>query len=272
MSDNEPLVNVDVSAELATLTLNRPGKKNAMNPPLHTEMLDRLTELRNRTDLKALVVTGAGDSFCAGMDLEECFRNPFAEPERFESENQRAQAWFRVLKDFPVPTIAKVNGWCFGGGVLIVGLCDMAIAADDVTFGLSEINFGSFPGGGTTWSVAHNIGRKQALYLILTGKPFSAAEAERIGLVNASVARADLDEEVASLTRTLCGKHRSVLVAAKEVYEGTHGKTFAESIDWEMAKLYELSYLTGHEWITKALKQFADREYRPGFEPYNLGD
>ncbi|MFZ0666342.1 MAG: p-hydroxycinnamoyl CoA hydratase/lyase [Acidimicrobiales bacterium] len=272
MSASQPLVMVEVTDQVATLTLNRPKKKNAMSPALHAEMLDRLTELKDRSDFKILIVTGSGDSFCAGMDLEECFMNPFEEPERFAAENKTAQAWFRLLKSFPVPTVAKVNGWCFGGGVLIVGLCDMAIAADDVTFGLSEINFGSFPGGGTTWSVAHNIGRKHALYLILTGKPFDAAEAERIGLINLAVPRADLDAEVASLAETICKKHRPVLIAAKEVYEGSHDKSFAESIDWEMAKLYELSYITGHDWITKALRQFADREYRPGFESYRLDE
>jgi feruloyl-CoA hydratase/lyase len=267
---DEPPVLVEVDAGVGRLTLNRPRKKNAMNPALHHEMVRALDELAARDDLKVLVVTGAGDSFCAGMDLKECFREPFSDPERFMEENHTAQRWFRALKSFPVPTVARVNGWCFGGGILIVGLCDMAIAADDVTFGLSEINFGTFPGGGTTWAVSHAMPRKHALRLILTGQTFGAAEAVRVHLVNDAVPRDELDPAVDALVGTLVTKHRDVLVAAKRVYEGSLERDFAESVEWEFAKLFELSYTSQHDWIDRALRQFEDREYRPGFESYRL--
>lgn len=268
---NEPLVQVEVVEGVAHLTLNRPAKKNAMNPPLHRQMGRALEDLAGRDDLKVLVVTGAGDSFCAGMDLQECFREPFSDPPHFLDLNHNAQAWFRALRSFPVPTVARVNGWCFGGGILIVGLCDMAIAADDVTFGLSEINFGTFPGGGTTWAVSHAMQRKHALHLILTGSTFGADEAVRVGLINRAVPRAELDATVEELAATLSKKHRDVLVAAKQVYEGSLDRSFAESIDWEFAKLFELSYASQHDWVDRALRQFEDREYRPGLETYDLG-
>jgi feruloyl-CoA hydratase/lyase len=264
------LVDVAVHDAVARVTLDRPRKKNAMSPALHEQMLAALSELEHDEAIKVLVLTGAGDSFCAGMDLEECFLDPFEEPQRFVSQEKVAQDWFRKLKHFPVPTVARVNGWCFGGGVELVGLCDMAVAADTATFGLSEINFGTFPGGGTTWAVAHNLARKDALRYILTGETFDAGEARRIGLINESVPLEKLDEVVDGLVARLVDKHRQVLVAAKEVYEGALQRNFADGIEWEMAKLYELSYLSRDDWINRALRQFKERRFRPGLESYDL--
>jgi trans-feruloyl-CoA hydratase/vanillin synthase len=264
------LVSTEIDGAVARVTLDRPRKKNAMNPQLHTQMLAALTALERDENVKVLVLSGVGDSFCAGMDLEECFHDPFEDPQRFVSENRVAQTWFRKLKDFPAPTIARVNGWCFGGGVELVGLCDMAVAADDVTFGLSEINFGTFPGGGTTWAVAHNLPRKHAMRYILTGEVFSAEEAARIGLINFAVPREQLDDSVGRIVGKLVDKNRAVLVAAKEVYEGALLRNFSDGIDWEMAKLHELSYLSRDDWIKRGLTQFKARTYRPGLQAYKL--
>lgn len=261
---------VEPADDSVTLTLSRPEKRNALHPVLHEELLDALTTLERRPGLKSLVITGTGDSFCAGMDLQECFFGPFAQPEEFRRVNSTAQAWFRKLRHFPVPTVAKVNGWCFGGGVLIVGLCDLAVADRDATFGLSEINFGSFPGGGTTWAIASNLLRKHAMYYITTGETFTGARAAEIGLINFAVSATDLDQRTAQIVEALSQKHRGALAASKQVYEGALERTFSESIEWEMAKLFELSYYSKDEWITSALAQFDRRQYRPGFEPYEL--
>lgn len=263
---------VVVQDDSATLTLARPEKRNALHPALHEELLDALTTLEDRADLKSLVITGTGGVFCAGMDLEECFFRPFAQPEDFRRINSTAQAWFRKLRHFPVPTVAKVNGWCFGGGILIVGLCDLAVTDQDAIFGLSEINFGSFPGGGTTWAVASNLPRKHAMYYITTGETFSGARAAEIGLVNFAVPAADLDQRTNEIVKTLSQKHRGALVASKQVYEGALSRNLAESIEWEMAKLFELSYYSDDEWINSALAQFDRRKYKPGLEPYELTD
>lgn len=132
-------------------------------------MNEALTEVEANGAVKVCVVTGTDDSFCGGMDLERCFLEPFDDPERFRSVNAVALQWFRQLKSLNAVTIAKVNGWCFGGGFELAGICDIVITRDDATFGLSEINFGIFPGGGTMWATAHNMPRKQALYYALTG-------------------------------------------------------------------------------------------------------
>jgi trans-feruloyl-CoA hydratase/vanillin synthase len=233
-------------------------------------MNDVLTEIERTGGIKVVVVTGTEDAFCGGMDLEECFLEPFSNPEEFARVNGVALTWFRRLKSFPAVTLAKVNGWTFGGGVELVGICDIAIAAEDAIFGLSEINFGIFPGGGTMWATAHNLSRKQALYYSLTGETFTGREAVSLGLVNKAVPREQLDAVTAQVIARLVNKNAVTLRQVKEVYEKSIWMDFDDSIDWEMAKLAELSYLTRNEWIRKALAQFKRREYRPGLEAYDL--
>jgi len=263
-------INLTFDGPSATIQLNRPEKKNAMSPELHRDMNEALAAIEQRGGVKVLVITGVGDSFCGGMDLEKCFLEPFDNPDEFARVNGLALSWFKKLKSFPAVTLASVNGWCFGGGVELVGVCDIAIAAEEAVFGLSEINFGIFPGGGTMWATAHNLSRKQALYYSLTGETFDGRRAAEIGLVNLAVPRAQLEKETARIVQLLVNKNIHTLRATKEVYERSVFMPFPESIEWEMAKLHELSYYSRHAWIRDALAQFRRREFRPGLEAYRL--
>lgn len=261
-----------IGNDVARLTIHRPEKKNCMSPEFHREMDAALTKVEKAGEIKVLVLTGTGDSFCGGMDLENCFLEPFKEPKQFERINYGGLNWFARLKYFPAVTVAKVNGWCFGGGVMLVGLCDIAIAAEEAIFGLSEINFGIFPGGGTMWAVAHNLVRKHALYYSMTGERFDGRRAEELGYVNKAVPLAELDKETERVVGMLANKNYNTLRSNKEVYEKSIFMHFAESKEWELAKLMEMSYLTKDEWINKALTQFKKREFRPGLEAYKLDD
>jgi trans-feruloyl-CoA hydratase/vanillin synthase len=262
-------VKLKIEGDVATVTLNRPKKKNAMSLDLHREMTSALKEVEAAGEIKVLVLTGTGDSFCGGMDLEETFLEPFGEPKKFEAVHYGGLDWFEHLKAFPSVTVAKVNGWCFGGGLELVGICDLAIAAEEASFGLSEINFGIFPGGGAMWAVAHNMMRKQALYYSLTGERFNGIQAVELGLVNRAVPLADLDKETDRVVSLLVGKNYNALRSNKEVFEKTINMDFPSSKAWELAKTLELSYLTKNEWIDVALKQFKNREFRPGMQPYS---
>jgi trans-feruloyl-CoA hydratase/vanillin synthase len=265
-----PHVELSIDGPVATVRLNRPEKKNAMSPELHQSMNDALTEVEGSRDVKVLIVTGTDDSFCGGMDLEKCFLEPFDDPDRFRSINATALTWFRRLKNLPAVTVAKVNGWCFGGGFELAGICDIVVASEDAVFGLSEINFGIFPGGGTMWATAHNLPRKQALYWALTGDRFTGREAVELGLATRAVPAADLDAEVDRVVAMLVDKNPETLRATKDVYEWSVTLDFARSIEMEMAKLQELSYISSHAWIRTALEQFRRREFRPGLESYSL--
>lgn len=135
------------------MILNRPEKRNAMNPTMHYEMVDVLDELADDAATRVLVLTGAGDSWCAGQDLKEFFRDLDDKPAQRRRALWASQEWrWRRLWTFPKPTIAMVNGHCFGGAFTPLVACDFAIAAEDVTFGLSERSTGgSFRAG---WSAA----------------------------------------------------------------------------------------------------------------------
>lgn len=261
-------VKVNIEGPKATVYFNRPDKKNAMNPQLHRDMHTALDTIEADENVKAVVVTGVGDSFSAGMDLEECFLQPYEDPQLFYKTNLVALKWFQRLKAFPAVTIAKVNGYAFGGGFEVTGLCDLAIAAEHVKFGLSEINFGIFPAGGASWAATHNLPRKQALYYILTGDTLTGKQAAEYGLVNRAVPAEELDAETDRIVGKIVNKNPVTLRLAKEVYERTTHLDLPEAIDYDQAKLWELARLTSNEWITVALRQFEKRSYRPGLDTY----
>ncbi|ATE55387.1 p-hydroxycinnamoyl CoA hydratase/lyase [Actinosynnema pretiosum] len=265
-------VNVEIDGPRATIYLNRPDKKNAMNPQMHGDVNRALDAIEEAGTVKAVVVTGNGDSFSSGMDLEECFLRPFDDPQLFHRTNLVALTWFKRLKAFPAVTIAKVNGFAFGGGFLVTGLCDLAVASETALIGLSEINFGIFPAGGATWAATHNLARKQALYHILTGDAMTGKDAERHGLVNRAVPADQLDAATDELVGKIVKKNPITLQLAKQVYEGTTRLDLPAAIDYDQAKLWELSRLSGNEWINVALRQFEKRSYQPGLSTYDRGE
>lgn len=261
-------VKYEIDGPLANVWLNRPDKRNAMNPQMHLDINAVLDAIEEDGGVSVVVVTGTGKSFSAGMDLEECFLRPFDDPMGFYRTNLVALKWFQRWKAFPAVTVAKVNGYAFGGGFLLTGLCDLAVTDEAALFGLSEINFGIIPAGGATWAATHNLMRKHALYTILTGDTITGTQAAEYGLVNKAVPADQLDAETDRLVGKLINKNPTVLRIAKEVYERTTTLDLPAAIDLDQAKLWELSRLTSNEWINVALRQFEKRAYQPGLDTY----
>ena len=156
--------------------MNRPDKRNAINPGLVFEMVEVLEGLEEDERAQVIVFTGAGDAFSAGQDLKEYFREADAGRPIDRERLYRANAdWqWRRLMYYPKPTIAMVNGWCFGGAFQLLLGCDLAMADEKAMFGLSEINWGIIPAGIVTKSVAMALAQRNALYYILTGDPSTA--------------------------------------------------------------------------------------------------
>ncbi len=145
------VVAYDVANGIAWVKYNRPDKRNAQSPTLNRDMMEVLDALEYRDDVGVLVLTGEGEAFCAGMDLKEYFRETEAQGLGATRQAQReAYGWWRRLRWYQKPTIAMVNGWCFGGAYGPLFACDLAFAAEEAQFGLSEINWGILPGGGAT--------------------------------------------------------------------------------------------------------------------------
>jgi trans-feruloyl-CoA hydratase/vanillin synthase len=256
------------------VTLNRPEKRNAMNPALHYEMAEIIDELEVDPDTGVLVLTGAGDSFTAGFDLREYMRGLEGKPIEKARAKRAAQHWtWERLYRFPKPTIAMVNGHCFGGGFQVLIACDLAIAADEALFGLSEINWGVYPGGMVTKAVAEAVPYRDAMYIIMTGRPFDGQEAARMRLVNASVPRAQLREETTALAKELLGKLPVALSAAKEAYKAVKTMDFQQAFEYMSAKTIATTALDVDKGRSKALSLFLDdKSYRPGLTGYKVND
>ena len=262
---------VDREDGVTWVTLNRPEKKNAMSPKLNAEMVQALTELESDPETRVLVLTGAGDAWSAGMDLREYFRATDADPSAHSRARWDTRTWmYFKLRFFPRPTIAAVNGWCFGGAFTPLISCDFAIAAEEAAFGLSEVNWGILPGGLVSRDVAMAMGYRDALYYILTGKTFSAQRAREMGLVNDVVPRAQLREAVMTLAQDLKKLNPNVLRSAKEAYKHCLEMDFDQAYDYLWAKIDQLRFRDAEGGRAQGLKQFLDEKgFRPGLEPYH---
>jgi trans-feruloyl-CoA hydratase/vanillin synthase len=256
---------------IAWVTLNRPEKRNAINPGIVYEMVDVLDALEMNDACKCVVITGAGDAFSAGQDLKEYFREPDAGDPMVRERLHRANAaWqWRRLMYYPKPTIAMVNGWCFGGAFQVLIGCDLAVAAEDARFGLSEINWGIIPAGIVTKSVAMVLSQRAALYYILTGEAFDGREAERIGLVNFAVPQAQLEEKTRALAKKLIEKNPSVLRACKTAYHHVREMSWDTAADYLAAKSDQTKFRDPEEGDKKGMSQFLDeKSFRPGLGAY----
>ncbi len=253
------------------VTLNRPDKRNAMSPQLHLEMSDLISLIEVDPEVRVVVFAGAGEAWCAGMDLKLFFRdleNKPAERARIEEASHRWR-WQR-LYTFPKPTIAMVHGYCFGGGFTQLIACDFAIASENATFGLSEVNWGIIPAGIVSKALVECLSYRDSLYYALTGDSFDAKEAARIGLINKVVAPDKLKETTIALAEKLIKLNPEALRGTKQVIKNVRNMSFDQASDYLAAKFLEVRFRDGEQGYVKGIKQFVDdKTYRPGFSSYN---
>ena len=190
---------------VAVITMNRPDRRNALNPTLVSEMRRALEEVRKDEEVKSVIVSGGAKFFCAGMDLKEPSENLLDEIRDLN----------RLIENFDMPVIAAINGHCVAGGLEMAISCDLRIAAEDATLGLPEIRFGALAIGGATQRLPRLIGMGKAKELHFTGEPIDAQEAYRIGLVNKIVPAASVMDEAKKMAGTLALRSRSALKMAK---------------------------------------------------------
>lgn len=260
---------VEKKDKICTITLNRPSKKNAMSPRLHEDMTKALDALRYDDEAAVIVITGAGETFCAGMDLKEFFTDLKAKPAEYDRIWRMAVEWrTRTLSYYPKPTIAMINGYCFGGAFSIVEGCDLAIAAEDAKFGLSEINFKLFPGGSVSKSLANLLRPRDALWYGLLGRPFDGKVAADIGFINLAVPSARLKEETMQVARELAAKDPWALKATKEGYRLSKEMSWEAAMSYSSAKEMELVLRQGDAWREEGIGDFLKGKYRPGLEAH----
>jgi enoyl-CoA hydratase len=178
-----------VADRVATLTLNRPDKLNALNDEMIEELGVAVDEIGERTDIGGVILTGAGRAFVAGADITELERHGGIAAKAL---SRRGQLVFNRLEALPKPVIAAVNGFALGGGCELAMACHVRIASDAAKFGQPEVKLGLIPGYGGTQRLPRLVGKGRALQLLMTGEMIDAAEAFRIGLVNRVVPAGEL--------------------------------------------------------------------------------
>jgi trans-feruloyl-CoA hydratase/vanillin synthase len=258
---------VEFDEGIAWVTLNRPEKRNAMSPELNREMIEILKVLEVDDRCKVLILTGAGDSFSSGMDLKEYFRETDGLPpfKLWQVRRESLEWHWRSLMYFQKPTIAMVNGWCFGGAFTPVVSCDLAFAADEAQFGLSEINWGIIPAGGVPRALAEVMSYRNALYYIMTGETFNGQKAAQMGLVNESVPREKLRERTLEVANSFLEKSTVVLGAAKIAFKFLKDMSWEAAFDYVGAKAGMAQAQDPEKSRKMGLSGFLDeKSYRPG--------
>ena len=266
-------VKIERDGGITFVILNRPEKRNAMSPALHLDMCEALDWAADDDQTKVVVVTGAGGNFCAGQDLKLFFRANEGNPKAMRKAGAASQAWrWDKLSRFPKATIAMVHGYCFGGGFTPVIACDFAIAADDATFGLSEVNWGIIPGGLVAWCVTQIMNYRDAIYYSVTGDKFSGKEAAAMKFVNKSVPLAQLRDEVMVLARKLEAKSPAAVQYTKEAVRSVRGMTQDQALDYLECKSNALKALDPEKGREKAMKMFLDdKVFKPGLGEFKRG-
>jgi feruloyl-CoA hydratase/lyase len=263
-------IKIEREGGITFVVFNRPDQRNAMSPQLHMDMQDALEDLAIDPKTEVLVITGAGKAFSAGQDIKLYFRGTATDPAARHKARLASNNWrWQQLSKFPKPTIAMVNGFCFGGAFTQVSACDFAIAADDAIFGLSEVNWGILPGGIVAWNVAQIMNYRNAIYYAVTGEPFNGKRAVEIGFVNKSVPKAKLKAEVVKLAQLLMKKSPAAMRYTKECVRAVRFMNEPEAADYLNAKSDALKYNDKEKGREHGMKQFLDEKtYRPGLGHY----
>ena len=270
MSDASNVVDFTVENGIAWVKFNRPEKRNCMSPTLNRRMMEVLDELEFSADVGVVVLTGEGSAWSAGMDLKEYFRETeklgLAGTRKAQSE---AYSWWRRLRWYQKPTIAMVNGWCFGGGYGPLYGCDLAISADEAKFGLSEINWGILPGGGATKVATDLMSMRDAMYHAMTGEPIDGQTAAQWKLVNESVPLDKLKARVTELAEILLAKNPVALKATKDAVRRVKEMTYDNAEDY-LIRAQEAANSFDADGRKEGIRQFIDEKtYKPGLGAYN---
>jgi enoyl-CoA hydratase len=221
---------IRIEERVATIVINRPDKRNALNAAVRREVVEALDALREDDGVRVVVITGAGEkAFIAGADINEfAERTPLEQ--RAAMEGRRL---FEELAAFPKPTIAMINGFALGGGCEVALACDLRIAARSARLGQPEVRLGLLPGGGGTQRLPRLVGLGRALRLIMTGEPVTAEEAERIGLVDEVVDDAELSARTTELARLIAGYSPVALGLIKDAVRATMEMPLAAGTAYE---------------------------------------
>ena len=220
----------DVTDQVAVITLNRPEVRNAMNRELSGALAEALQRVRDDSDIRAAVITGASRTFSAGADLKERAQSGRAADASVASafETSRAAGFARMAIEKPL--IAAIDGYCLAAGFELALICDIRICTSEARFGLPEITRGFFPGGGGPQRLIRAIPQTVAMEMILTGDPIDAPTALRVGLVSRIVPEQELLPAARRIAQRIAGHAPLAVKAVKEVAQTALDETLEQSL------------------------------------------
>jgi len=235
---------VSDAGPIRTITLNRPESRNALSPTMQFALIDALDAAATTSSVRVVVLTGAGSSFCAGLDLSALKRvetlQVTSSPEAMElaDNTHRFSRILRTIYELPKPTIAAVNGHAIAGGTGIATVCDFTIAVPEAKFGYTEVKIGFVPAVVSVY-LAMQVGERRARELLLTGRLFSAEYAHHLGLVTEVAQPADLMTRVQALAETLITNSPTSLRDTKALLADQHREWLDRSIEMSLAASLE---------------------------------
>lgn len=253
---------------IAWVTFNRPEKRNAMSPQLHYDMEEAMMALETDKDAKVIVLTGAGNSWSAGMDLREYFRATDNDPDaQFRSFAANKHWSWDILTNSRKPTIAMVNGYCFGGAFVPLCNCDLVITDQDAVYGLSEINWGIIPGGIVSKVICDAMAHRDAMFYAMTGRTFDGNKAVEMKLANIAVPGDKLREETVALAKELMEKNPATLAFTKQAVRFVRTMDVPQAYEYLKTKIQALQFMDPERTRERGMTEFLDNKtYRPGLQ------
>lgn len=245
---------------VVTLTFNRPESRNAMTPAMGDEVVRAVDEIRADKDARVLILTGSGKSFSSGGDLSMLARDTGIAVEgdapSMEGSPRDFYGRYLSIRNLPIPTIAAINGHAIGAGLCIALACDMRVAVADARMGMTFTRLGIHPGMGGTFLLPRLVGTARACELFFTGRVFDAVEAERMGIVNRAVARADFDSTVASLAADIAtAAPVAVRMVKRSIYRGVE-HSLDEMIEFEgLSQAHTFTTADAREGVTAIIEK-----------------
>ncbi|WP_255197433.1 enoyl-CoA hydratase/isomerase family protein [Halorarius litoreus] len=251
-------LDVDIDPPVCTLTLSNPGKRNALSSSFLPEVGETLDSLAERTDVRCVVLTGAGDAaFCAGYDISELSTDQ-RDRERLVEDTTR------TLREFPYPTVARLNGDTVGAGMNLAGACDLRVAVDEARFGVTPAKLGNVYSYDGIQQLVDIVGPADAKELLFTADLLSAERAERMGLVHYVVDRESLDDRVADLADTVGSNAPLSLSGMKRIVNAITERNRFDAAEREWAARIRTEARESHDH-EEGKRAFAEKR-RPEFE------
>jgi methylglutaconyl-CoA hydratase len=254
------LVHVAIDGRVARVTMNRPDRRNALNPEMVAGLINAFENVRKQDEVRVVILRGEGKAFSAGADLDALRTMQSASPIDNMDDSRRLSEVFDLIHHFPLPVIARVHGHAIAGGCGLASACDVALVARGAKLGFTEVRIGFVPAIVLVF-LRHRIGEANLRRLLLAGELIEADEAERIGLIAEAVDAQELDDRVDALARTIADDtSRSAVQLTKQMLASVPGMGYREALEYAV---HMNAFARGTDDCRAGIQAFLDKSDPP---------